>query len=247
MTQANLDHLPNKDTHPEKRANSVMKIYGDGQPFSKMRAAQGVREAQQHILQGCIDAGCWFICAKEHLPHGEFVEFVEAFMSNQRASECMRLAEMYHNDLSPLYEISCHIGPMSKSKALLVASIPERDINQAIQTNMLYGRDVFAIGDMSVRETRAFIEEGRRAAHDAEQPGNTVVLDVSQPTPDSSGADKPAIDALSNASQALGEAIRALMETDWFAEPDFFDVVESYIRRLDSQMGTLDRLYAEAE
>ena len=245
MTQTEFsDRLPNRDTHPEARAISVMKIYGDGQPFSKMRAAQGVRDAQQHILQGCIDAGRWFICAKEHLPHGEFVEFAEMFMPKQRVRECMRLAEMYHDTLSPLYEISCHIGPMSKSKALLVASIPERDINKAVQTNILYGRDVLAIGDMSVRETRRFIEEGRRAVRDDEQPGNTVALDVSQ---DSGADDHLAIDALRNASQSLGEAIGALMDTDWFAESDFFDAVESYIRRLDSQMATIDRLYAEAE
>lgn len=247
MTQVDFSRrLPDKNLHPEAHATAVMKIYGDGQPFEKIRAAQGVRDAQQHILQGCIDAGRWFVCAKEHLPHGEFVEFVEMFMPQQRASECMRLAEMHFDTLSPLYEISCQIGPMSKSKALLVASIPDRDINQAVQTNMLYGRDVLAIGDMSVRETRKFIEEGRRAAHDAEQPANTVALDASQQAPDSSD-DDPAIDALRNASRALGEAIGVLRGKDWFAECDFFDAVESYIRRLDSQMATIDRLYAEAE
>ena len=246
-------NLPDKDLYPEAHSDAVMKIYGDGKPFRKARAARGVQMAQGNILQGYIDAGRWLICAKEHLPHGEFTEFVETFMDPRRARECMQLAYAYTDKLSPLCEVLNALGSISKSKALLVVNIPEHDIQMATQTNMLYGRDILALGDMSVREASKFISDGRREAHNktqATQPGNTVALNTGTPQPpstsDTSETD-PIIKALSQTSASLGEAIEMLLGVDWFVDPDFFDTVESYIRRLDSQMATIYRLYAEAE
>lgn len=119
----------------------------------------GIRRCQFSILEDSIRIGQYLSRAKKLLDHGEYLVWVEKFMTNERAGECMWLCEAYGDPDAEIYHLLHDANIKSKSHALLFRRLAESQIADVLMCGRLGDVPLREVGALSVRDLDKKIRE----------------------------------------------------------------------------------------
>ena len=122
-----------------------------------------ILDAKQRAGEAILSIGNNLIEAKAMLSHGEWVPWLSerVYFSETTAQRYMQLARRFSNPAT--------LRDLGYSKALALLALPEKTMDEFIETPHVVGGEEKPVSDMSVRELKAAIRERDEALKAAEQ------------------------------------------------------------------------------
>ena len=144
--------------------NKVIKQFGDGAPYEKLRLVDETKFFLQHSATAMLEAGKRLILIKEHEPHGEFLNTLEAIGIAERAARKMMQAA--YKFCGPN---QAKFAALGKSKLLELMVEDDEDLAALAEGGTIADLDIDDVDRMSVSELRQALRKSRdKQARDKE-------------------------------------------------------------------------------
>lgn len=146
----------------QAHSNEICEQYLDGQPYDRLRVVNEARFCLAQSAEAMLEAGKRLIVLKEHEPHGDFVQIVEAQlgMDKRIAQKMMGAACKF---LSPkLQGKSQKLMTLGKTKLYELMVEDDEDLAALTDGGTVAGLDLDEIDRMSTRELRDALRKSRQ-------------------------------------------------------------------------------------
>lgn len=139
----------------------IMNTYGEGLPYDRSRVVHETRFYMSQSAEAMLEAGKRLVILKEHEPHGEFLQIVEAQlgMASRTAQQIMQAAIKYSSPkLASKAQTFAHLGK-SKLFELMVES--DEQLEELAEGGTIAGLALDDIDRMSCRELKKALREAK--------------------------------------------------------------------------------------
>jgi hypothetical protein len=152
-----------------ERSQQVMEQFGEGLPYELSRIVHETRFFMSQSAEAMLEAGKRLVILKEHEPHGDFVQIVEAQlgMAARTARVMMQAAIKY---CSPKLDSKRQaLAVLGKTKMFELMVEDDEQLAELADGGTIQGLHLDDIERMSSRELRKALRESRESHEDSQR------------------------------------------------------------------------------
>lgn len=143
-------------------SSEILERFGDGMPFDQYRYEDKIRSHLSRSAEEMLAAGRALVVAKEHISHGQWVDFLSKVGLEPRVAQRMAQAAIKFSNASTSSHLIEAAGGKSKLFELMV--LDDDDLAELNEGGTVAGLELDDIAKMSVSELRRSLREARENA-----------------------------------------------------------------------------------
>ncbi|AQT58697.1 DUF3102 domain-containing protein [Cellvibrio sp. PSBB023] len=139
----------------------IMDTYGEGLPYDRSRVVHETRFYMSQSAEAMLEAGKRLVILKEHEPHGDFLQIIEAQlgMASRTAQQIMQAAVKYSSPkLASKAQALAHLG---KTKLFELMVEGDDQLAELTEGGTIAGLTLDDIDRMSSRELKKALREAK--------------------------------------------------------------------------------------
>jgi len=157
ITEAAAAHVTALQNDANQRLAEVLTKFGDGLPYATDRYEDKIRNHLSRSADEMLAAGRALIVVREHVPHGEWGEFLERLGLEDRLARRMCQAAIKFSNRATSPDLTKAIGNKSKLFELMV--LDDEDIQELSDGGTVAGLNLDEIARMGTRDLRKKVRE----------------------------------------------------------------------------------------
>lgn len=142
-----------------ERLAQVITQFGEGMPFDVLRYEDKIRGHLSRSAEEMLAAGRALVVAREHLPHGEWLPFMDRLGLDVRLAQRMMQSAVRFSNASTSTHLIQAAG--SKSKVFELMILDDEEIQELNEGGTVAGLDLDEIARMPVSELRKALRDIR--------------------------------------------------------------------------------------
>lgn len=158
--------LESAQAQAAERSALILQQFGDGLPFDLPRYEHVIRGHLSRSAEEMLAAGRALLVVREHVPHGEWAEFLTRLSLEPRVAQRMQQAALKFSNASTSTHLIAAAGNKSKLVELLV--LDDEDVAELNDGGTVAGITLDDVATMPVSELRKALREARAEAKTSE-------------------------------------------------------------------------------
>jgi len=158
----NTERLEKESQELAIHSSEIMERFGDGMPFDQYRYEDKIRSHLSRSAEEMLAAGRALVVAREHINHGEWIDFLSRLGLEYRVAHRMAQAAIKFSNVSTSTHLITAAGNKSKLFELMV--LDDDELVELNEGGTVAGLELDDISKMSVSELRRTLREARENA-----------------------------------------------------------------------------------